>query len=255
MTVLIGMAKPRPTLPASAEEDESVAAEYIAELMPMMLPLASMSAPPELPGFREASVWSALYVVVDVPVSPLNCWPPNWKGQLPSPPWPPWLSLWLSSVETVTSRLSAETMPLVTVPVRPSGEPIATTVSPTLTPSELPRVAAFRPDAFSSLISARSFLLSVPTTLAVYDFPSLVDTLIEVAPEMTWLLVTISPPLVMITPEPVDVPLLSVALTSTTLGLTAAAMVATSPVLLEGTTLVVVDEETTSSLPVSSWMP
>jgi hypothetical protein len=30
-------------------------------------------------------------------------------------------------------------------------------------------VAAFRPEAFSSLISARSFLLSVPTTFAVYD--------------------------------------------------------------------------------------
>ena len=58
-------------------------------------------------------------------------------------------------------------MPLVTVPVRPSGEPMATTWSPTWTPSESPRVAAFRPEAFSSLISARSFLLSVPTTFAV----------------------------------------------------------------------------------------
>jgi len=82
-------------------------------------------------------------------------------------------------------------MPLVTVPVRPSGEPIATTVSPIWTPEELPRVAAFRPEAFSSLRSARSFLLSVPTTFAVYDLPSLVLTLIEEAPEMTWLLVMI----------------------------------------------------------------
>jgi len=33
-----------------------------------------------------------------------------------------------SSVGTVTSRLSAETMPLVTVPARSSGEPMATTL-------------------------------------------------------------------------------------------------------------------------------
>lgn len=72
---------------------------------------------------------------------------------------------------------------------------------------------------------------------------------------MTWLLVRISPSLVMITPEPVEEPLPRVAWISTTLGLTAAAMLATSPVLLDGTTLVVVEEATTSSLPVSSCMP
>ena len=63
-------------------------------------------------------------------------------------------------------------MPLVTVPVRPSGEPIATTWSPTCTPSESPRVAVGRPEASRSLISARSFLLSVPTTSAVWVVPS-----------------------------------------------------------------------------------
>lgn len=168
MTVLTGMAKPRPTLPAPDElDEESEAAEYIAELMPTMLPFMSISAPPELPGFRDASVWIALYVVVEEPVSPLNWRPPNENGHWPlSPPcccWP-----WLSSVETVTSRSRAETMPLVTVPVRPSGEPIATTSSPTWTPSELPRVATFRPEgAFATSMSARSFLLSVPTTFAV----------------------------------------------------------------------------------------
>lgn len=57
LTVLIGMAKPRPTLPALDElDEESEAAEYIAELMPMMLPFMSISAPPELPGLRDASV-------------------------------------------------------------------------------------------------------------------------------------------------------------------------------------------------------
>lgn len=51
----------------------------------MMLPFMSMSAPPELPGLSEASVWSALYVVFEEPVSPLNCCPPNSNGQPPLP--------------------------------------------------------------------------------------------------------------------------------------------------------------------------
>src|SRR3954463_2886205 len=86
LTVLIGMENPRPALPAV---EESELAEYIAELMPMMLPFMSMSAPPELPGFKEASVWIALYVVVDEPVSPLNCRPPNSNGHWSLPPlWP-----------------------------------------------------------------------------------------------------------------------------------------------------------------------
>jgi hypothetical protein len=147
-------------------------------------------------------------------------------------------------------------MPLVTVPVRPSGEPIATTWSPTCTSSESPRVAAFRPEASSSLIRARSLLLSVPTTSAVYDVPSLVRTLIEEASATTWLLVTISPSEVMITPEPVDDPASEVALISTMLGLTAAATPDTVPFWLDGTT-VVEDEpaEATVSPPASSCRP
>src|SRR5690606_36427389 len=56
LRVFTVMAKPRPTLPASEDEP---AAEYIAELMPMTAPFMSISAPPELPGLREASVWMA----------------------------------------------------------------------------------------------------------------------------------------------------------------------------------------------------
>ena len=111
----------------------------------MMLPFMSISAPPELPGLSEASVWSALYVVVDdagvaVELLPAELERPaavaaaaaRWPW-----PWPwPWLPC---SLATVTSRLRAETMPLVTVPVRPSGEPIATTWSPTATLLESPR--------------------------------------------------------------------------------------------------------------------
>ncbi|CAM5681787.1 hypothetical protein SGLAM104S_10687 [Streptomyces glaucescens] len=137
-----------------------------------MSPFMSISAPPELPGLRDASVWMALYVVVDEPVSPLNSRPPNSNGQPP----PGCCCCCPSSVGTVTSRSSAETMPLVTVPVRPSGEPMATTWSPTRTAEESPRVAAGSPEAFSSSIRARSLPLSVPTVRAVYSLPSLVVT-------------------------------------------------------------------------------
>ncbi|CAB4711288.1 unannotated protein [freshwater metagenome] len=41
----------------------------------------------------------------------------------------------------VTGRFSAETIPLVTVPVSPSGEPIAIVASPTTTESESPNAA------------------------------------------------------------------------------------------------------------------
>ncbi len=67
--------------------------------------------------------------------------------------------------------------------------------------------------------------------------------------------VTISPSLVMITPEPVEDPALESALISTMLGLTALATPATVPFWLEGITLVLVELEATVSLPVSSWMP
>lgn len=90
MSVLTGMAEPRPTLPALEPLDPlDELAEYIAELMPMISPFMLMSAPPELPGLSEASVWMALYVVVDSPVSPLNCRPPNSNGHCSPPPCPP----------------------------------------------------------------------------------------------------------------------------------------------------------------------
>src|ERR1041385_8764060 len=78
----------------------------------------------------------------------------------------------------------------------------------------------------------------------------------EEAPEMTWLLVMISPSLVMITPEPVDSPAFEAALISTMLGLTALATPETVPFAEDGTTLVLVLLlEATVSVPVSSWMP
>ncbi|MNV94700.1 hypothetical protein D3C71_1895180 [compost metagenome] len=46
---LVGMAKPMPWEPPEREK--------IAVLMPIRLPWASISAPPELPGLIAASVW------------------------------------------------------------------------------------------------------------------------------------------------------------------------------------------------------
>ena len=57
---------------------------------------------------------------------------------------------------TVMLRLRALTMPSVTVPASPSGAPIATAVSPTLSLSSSPNSIGLRPEASSSLMTARS---------------------------------------------------------------------------------------------------
>ena len=88
----------------------------IALLMPTTSPRMLTSGPPELPGLIAASVWIASMTVL----ASRRC-------------------RWLSPVRT--GRFSALTMPLVTVPCRPSGEPIATTCSPGL---EVGRVAERR---------------------------------------------------------------------------------------------------------------
>ena len=80
------------------------------------------------------------------------------------------------SEPTSTGRLSALTMPLVTVDSRPNGEPIATTPSPTLRSPDLPMVAGVRPETPSALITAVSVSGSVPTMLALADVPSLKET-------------------------------------------------------------------------------
>ena len=53
LAVSIGTAKPMPTLPLLPLPPVA-----ICELMPMTLPVASMSGPPELPGLIGASVCS-----------------------------------------------------------------------------------------------------------------------------------------------------------------------------------------------------
>ncbi len=64
-------------------------------------------------------------------------------------------------------------MPLVTVPSRPNGLPMATTASPTSTALESPRRRGSRNDAgASTLITARSVEGSVPTSVARRVDPS-----------------------------------------------------------------------------------
>ena len=66
----------------------------------------------------------------------------------------------------MTGRFSALTMPEVTVPDRPSGDPTATTVWPTTSEPDEPRVAGVRPETPLALTTARSVDGSRPTMVA-----------------------------------------------------------------------------------------
>ena len=58
---------------------------------------------------------------------------------------------------SLTVRPTAETMPFVTLPVKPSGLPMASTMSPIRSRVESPNVAGCSPaGGLSSLITARS---------------------------------------------------------------------------------------------------
>ena len=137
---LLGMEKPRPMLPVPAAAP-TPGTRAIALLTPITRPRLSTSGPPELPGLIAASVWIAL----------MNA------GSSPSP--------------AETGRLRALTMPVVTVPRRPSGAPMATTGSPTTTLSELPSWTARRPLTLT-FRTARSYESSRPTSWAWTWVPS-----------------------------------------------------------------------------------
>lgn len=109
-------------------------------------------------------------------------------------------SVWMALMNAVsvsspadTGRLSAETMPVVTVPVSPSGAPIATTGSPTRTESESPSASGTSPST-STLMTARSYSAVRPTIVAVASRPSENVTTSAPpsasAPATTWLLVS-----------------------------------------------------------------
>ena len=140
----------------------------IAVLMPITSPARSTSGPPEFPGLIAASVCRNLW----------NCWP-------------------------IPPRSFALMIPAVTVACNPKGLPIASTQSPTCTPSEFPSLAMGSSLFASILITARSVSSSTPTTLAVYLVVSPFScTWIFVACSTTWLLVKMYPRLSTITPEP-----------------------------------------------------
>src|SRR6266545_4346183 len=193
LTRLPGIAKPTPMLPSLCPD------VAIAVLMPITWALRSTSAPPELPGLIAASVWMA-------PAMSVVC------GSA-------WLR-WSPPSEMV--RSSALTIPEVTEPSRPSGLPIASTVSPTRSAALSPNFAAVSPLIPLTLTTARSVRGSVPTIRAVAVFPSkkLTCTVPPRASATTWLLVTMLPSALKITPEPSPVAVRM----ATTLGLTAAAM-------------------------------
>ena len=69
-------------------------------------------------------------------------------------------------------------MPVVTVPSRPSGEPIATTSWPTRRLPDEPRVMGVSPVAPSAFTTAMSLPGSVPTTVNVVVLPSAKVTLV-----------------------------------------------------------------------------
>src|ERR1041384_6146300 len=135
--------------------------------MPTSSPAAFTSAPPELPGLIDASVWIAWYDTEDA------------RRDSPG---------------TVTFRSRADTMPVVTVPCSPDGEPMAITASPTFTEPESAHLIGVRPEAPETCSTARSEEASVLTTVAGSSQPSLNFTVIWPPAEApTWLVVRILP--------------------------------------------------------------
>ena len=142
--------------------------------MPTTWPWSLISAPPELPEFRAAVVWSRDMVY-------------------PS---------------TFTSRLMAEMMPSVMVPrsSSPRGLPMATTGSPTTSREESPNWAGERP-SHSIFSTARSLGTSRPTSRASNTRSSWSTTSSRLLPSITWELVMMYPSADRMTPVPRFMPL------------------------------------------------
>ena len=83
------------------------------------------------------------------------------------------------------SRLRADTMPAVTEPPRLNGLPIAITHSPSRTLSESPNLTALSGLVGLTRSTARSVLVSLPTTSAFSRVPSVRMTVISSASAMT----------------------------------------------------------------------
>jgi hypothetical protein len=146
----------------------------MAVLMPRMRPAASTSAPPELPGLMAASVWMR--------------------------------STSATPCAGVTVRPSALTMPEVTLPSSPNGEPIATTGSPTAGVASASAQTGTGRSLASTRSTARSEAASTPTTSASRRSPSGSVTTTCAAPSTTCALVTSTPSDRRTTPEPEPAP-------------------------------------------------
>jgi hypothetical protein len=134
--------------------------------MPTTRPAASNSGPPELPGLTAASVWM--------------------NGTTASPG---------------SERPLALTMPCVAVCSKPNGAPIASTQSPTCTALASPRftVGRFLASIFST---AMSVAVSLPSTRASNSRRSASLTVTRLASRTTCALVSTSPSLETMNPEP-----------------------------------------------------
>ena len=126
-------------------------------------------------------------------------WPCRFRSTPPEFPWLIAASVWIAFEigklsGALICRLSALTIPDVTLSARPNGLPIATTPSPTCTELELPSESGWSSDAgASTFTTARSVDVSFPTSFAEYVLPSQNVTWIDVAPETTCSFVTMSP--------------------------------------------------------------
>ena len=144
--------------------------EKICELMPTTSPRMLSSGPPELPGFTAASVWM--------------------KGTASR----------FGSPERF-SRPRALTMPAVTVLLKPNGEPIAMTHSPTRS-LRVSAILTTGRSLASTLMTATSLRVSAPITLAISSRRSLKRTVISSAFSTTCALVTMKPSAETTKPEP-----------------------------------------------------
>ncbi len=157
LSVFTGIAKPMPIEPP--EDWPPVA---IWALMPITRPWPSSSGPPELPGLMAASVWIT--------------------------------SAMLKLLGASIVRCTAETMPVVTVRVKPNGLPMAIVGAPTLASDESPSGRTFMSLTSSGSIfrTARSDDTSVPLTSASTKLLVFSSKLTETssAPSTTCALVT-----------------------------------------------------------------
>src|SRR5450432_1446864 len=114
-------------------------------------------------------------------------------------------SLASCSVERSTTRSLADTMPAVTLWLKPKGLPIATTGSPTRTASESPSGRIGSGAGGSTLSSATSVGASAPTTHAGSSRPSYRRTRRSTTLRTTCSFVTMKPALWMMKPVPIEV--------------------------------------------------